>query len=76
MEGETQVIPYEHRGKAIRALLAKTPSDVDALVKIYSDESDVWLRKMIALKIVDAHEAGLSVDDIDHYISYRHLFVY
>jgi hypothetical protein len=54
------VRPYEHRGADIRKLRLDSSDDFQRVVEIFRGEPDVWLRKLLAMRLLehpDAHAA-------------------
>ena len=48
-----QVIPYEHKGKKIIGYQLKSVSDVYRILDEFRDENDIWLKKLLAIKLLD-----------------------
>jgi hypothetical protein len=46
-------VPYEHRGAGIARLTMQTSEDVERGVGLFEAEADPWLRKMLAIRILD-----------------------
>ena len=49
-------VPYEHRGAEIRTLSMLTLADLTLAVARFRSESDPWLRKMLAQRILQHPE--------------------
>ena len=42
---------YEHRGARYRALRTETPSQVQDVLRCFHEEEDIWLKKILAMKL-------------------------
>ena len=45
-------IPYEHRGQAFKRMVDEAP--LSELESAYSNEADPWLRKILAVRLVNS----------------------
>jgi len=59
------VEPYEHRGKKFSEISTNTHGDFEIAINLFYVEIDIWLKKIIALRIIE--NAG--VYDISKYES-------
>lgn len=48
------VIPYEHRGLAYRKIDIDREEDAQRTLELFKSEKDVWLKKILALKLIEA----------------------
>lgn len=48
-----QVIPYEHKGKKIIERRIETIKDVYGILEEFRNENDIWLKKLLAFKLLD-----------------------
>lgn len=48
-----KVIPYEHKGQVLRETNLTTISQANSLLTNFHLETDKWLKKIIALKLLD-----------------------
>lgn len=48
-----QVIPYEHKGKRIIGYQLRSVADVYRILKEFRNENDIWLKKLLAVKLID-----------------------
>ena len=48
-----RVLPYEHRGAKIREMQIRSDDDARVVYGMFVLETDEWLRKMLALKLLD-----------------------
>ncbi len=48
-----KVVPYEHRGLAIRSREIKSEAAFSELCTDFHVENDIWLKKLYALKIIE-----------------------
>jgi len=46
------VEPYEHRGKKYSEISIDTHGDFEIAIDLFYDETDIWLKKIIALRII------------------------
>ena len=56
-------IPYEHRGKMYRELVICNKCDVDKIVHMFNEESNVWLKKLLAVKLYEV----VDIYDLNEY---------
>jgi len=60
------VIPYEHRGHLYRKIVVCNQSDAVNLARMFREESDVWLKKILAEKLREVEGAfSLKISEID-----------
>lgn len=60
-------IPYEHRGQMYRLLRIHSKSDAISVALRFRTEKDVWLKKILASKLIDVvglYECGVSEAEI------------
>jgi len=46
--------PYEHRGRMYRRLTIASKSEADRVARMFRKETDIWLKKILASKLLDA----------------------
>jgi hypothetical protein len=51
-----KVIPYEHKGQVLRETNLTTVSQANSLLTTFRLETDIWLKKIIALKLLEFTE--------------------
>lgn len=58
------VVPYEHRGAALRAIPVDSQTDVEIALNYFRAENDQWLRKIIALRLLGSDlESTIQLSD-------------
>jgi hypothetical protein len=60
-------VPYEHRGDLYRQLRICNEADARAAARLFKEENDIWLKKILALKMIEAldvYDCGMSVIDL------------
>lgn len=61
------VIPYELKGKEIDRMQINSIEDAEKVKKMFYVETDKWLKKKLALKLLDyksTNEIDLSINDL------------
>jgi hypothetical protein len=76
LEGATvrKVVPYEHRGAQYRGLSIRSQVDATNVAALYRSERDVWLRKILAGKLLEAapgFDVGIPVDELNEVMRCR-----
>ena len=60
-----KVVPYEHRGRLYAALHVRTRADVATVARLYQEETDRWLKKILARKLLDARPLGSGIPALE-----------
>ena len=58
-----RVEAYEHRGARYRSLETETQAQVQAVLDAFHEEKDIWLKKILALKLDNQGIWPLSASD-------------
>jgi hypothetical protein len=61
------VTPYEHRGAQYRAMTIQSQTDATHVASCYIAERDIWLKKILATKLVNAavhFEIAISINEL------------
>lgn len=58
------VRPYERRGADIRQLRVESSEDFLRVTARFREEEDVWLRKMLALRLLEHAEAATASQEV------------
>ncbi|MCH8011225.1 MAG: hypothetical protein IIA61_04635 [Candidatus Marinimicrobia bacterium] len=48
-----KIDPYEHRGKKLSEMAIASNKDMDNAIDLFRTETDKWLKKIIALRIIE-----------------------
>jgi len=49
-------VPYEHRGQMYRKWIVLSDADAAHLAREFRLERDIWLRKLLAAKLIEANQ--------------------
>jgi hypothetical protein len=69
-----KVVPYEHRGARYRNLTIQSQSEAEEAAAIYRAECDVWLKKILASKLLEAasvYAVDISVEEFNRLLRCR-----